>query len=103
MFMVAACPGGNISNFITHLGGGNAALSVCLTAISTLLAVVMTPLNLPFWGSFYGPSSTLLETVAISPFEMVKLVSLLLGVPLILGMLAELLETNAIPKVGKNS
>ena len=87
MFMVAACPGGNISNFITHLGGGNAALSVCLTAISTLLAVVMTPLNLQFWGSFYEPSATLLEVVAISPFEMVKLVSLLLGVPLILGMI----------------
>lgn len=87
MFMVAACPGGNISNYITYLGGGNAALSICLTAITTLLAVVMTPLNLQFWGSFYGPSSALLEAVAISPFEMVKLVSLLLGVPLVLGMM----------------
>lgn len=87
MFMVAACPGGNISNYITHLGGGNAALSVCLTAIATLLAVVMTPLNLQFWGSLYEPTSKILETVAISPLEMIKLVSLLLGVPLILGML----------------
>ena len=42
MFMVAACPGGNISNFITHLSKGNSALSVTLTAIATLLAVVMT-------------------------------------------------------------
>ncbi len=87
MFMVAACPGGNISNFISHLAGGNTALSVCLTAIATLLAVVMTPLNLQFWGSLYAPTAIILKEVAISPGEMVKLVALLLGIPLFLGML----------------
>jgi len=86
MIMVAACPGGNISNFITHLAGGNSALSVCLTGIATLLAVIMTPLSLKFWGSLYEPTSKILEAVAISPIEMIKLVSLLLGVPLLLGM-----------------
>lgn len=87
MFMVAACPGGNISNYITHLSGGNAALSVCLTAIATLLAIIMTPFNLQFWGSFYEPTSKLLASVNIEPVEMVKLVALLLGLPLVLGML----------------
>ena len=86
MFMVAACPGGNISNFITHLAKGNTALSVSLTAVATLLAIVMTPLNLQLWGSLYEPTATILTAVAISPFEMIKLVSLLLGVPLALGM-----------------
>lgn len=86
MIMVAACPGGNISNFITHLAGGNSALSVCLTAIATLMAVIMTPLSLEFWGSLYKPTAQILETVAIAPFEMVKLVALLLGLPLFLGM-----------------
>ena len=86
MFMVAACPGGNISNFITHLAKGNSALSVSLTAVATLLAVFMTPLNLQFWGSMYGPTATILKDVSISPFEMVKLVSLLLAFPLVLGM-----------------
>jgi len=86
MFMVAACPGGNISNFITHLAKGNSALSVSLTAVATLLAVFMTPINLQFWGSMYGPTATILKDIAISPLEMVKLVSLLLAFPLILGM-----------------
>ncbi len=86
MFMVAACPGGNISNFITHISKGNSALSVSLTALATLLAIGMTPLNLQLWGSSYAPTSELLKKVAISPIEMIKLVSLLLGVPLILGM-----------------
>ena len=86
MFMVAACPGGNISNFITHLAKGNSALSVSLTAVATLLAVFMTPLNLQLWGSMYGSTATILKDIAISPLEMVKLVSLLLAFPLVLGM-----------------
>ena len=101
MFMVAACPGGNISNYITYLGGGNAALSICLTAITTLLAVVMTPLNLQFWGSFYGPSSALLEAIAICRLEMVKLVSLLLGVPLVLGMMVNYWKPVLAQKLAK--
>ena len=86
MFVIAACPGGNISNFITHLAKGNTALSISLTAIATLLAIFMTPLNLQVWGSLYGPTASILKEVSVSPFEMVKLVSLLLGIPLLIGM-----------------
>ncbi|WP_343485719.1 bile acid:sodium symporter family protein [Allomuricauda sp. d1] len=86
MLMVAACPGGNISNFMTHLAKGNTALSVTLTAIATLLAIVMTPFNLEFWGSLYPPTSRIIQQVSISFFEMAKLVALLLGLPVILGM-----------------
>ncbi len=86
MFMVAACPGGNVSNFMTHLAKGNTALSISLTAFATLFAVVFTPLNLQFWGSLYGPSADILREIAISPLQMVKVVSLLLLIPLILGM-----------------
>ena len=86
MFMVAACPGGNISNFITHLAKGNAALSVTLTAIATLLAIVLTPLNLQFWGAMYEPTAHILQKISIAPIDMIKVVSLLLGLPLLLGM-----------------
>lgn len=86
MFMVAACPGGNVSNFITHLSKGNAALSVSLTAIATLLAIFMTPFNLNFYGNLYEPTAEILQDVSLSPIKMVGLVTLLLGVPLVLGM-----------------
>ena len=94
MFLVAACPGGNISNFMTNYAKGNAALSVSLTAISTLLAIVMTPLNFQLWSGLYRPTSNLINTISLSPLEMVKVISLLLGVPLILGMLVR----NYVPK-----
>lgn len=101
MIMVAACPGGNISNFISHLSKGNTALSVSLTAFATLLAVVMTPLNLQFWGSFYLPSAQLLKKVAISPWDMVQLVALLLAVPLVLGMWVNHQKPQLAIRIGK--
>ncbi|EMN30597.1 sodium Bile acid symporter domain protein [Leptospira interrogans serovar Pyrogenes str. L0374] len=45
MLLVAACPGGNISNFVTLLAKGNTALSISLTAFSSALAIVITPFN----------------------------------------------------------
>lgn len=86
MIMVAACPGGNISNFFTHLAKGNNALSVSLTAFATFLAIIMTPLNFELYGSLYEPTSKIIKQVELNPFELVKLVSIILGIPLVLGM-----------------
>ena len=52
MILVASCPGGNISNFITQLSRGNTELSVSLTAINTATCVFTTPLNFSFWGKY---------------------------------------------------
>lgn len=101
MFMVAACPGGNVSNFIAHLAKGNTALSISLTAVATLLAVVMTPLNLQFWGGLYSPTATILKEIAVSPWEMLKLVSLLLGLPLLLGIWVNHLKPDLAIKMGR--
>ena len=86
MIMVAACPGGNISNFFTHLAKGNTALSVSLTAFATFLAMIMTPFNFQFYGSLYEPTSQIIKSVELHPIELVKLVLLILGIPLVIGM-----------------
>jgi BASS family bile acid:Na+ symporter len=87
MMMIAACPGGNVSNFFSKMAGGNAALSVSLTAFATLICIIMTPFNLQFWGSLYEPTNAILETVALNWTDLFKLVSLILGIPLFFGML----------------
>ena len=81
MIMVAACPGGNISNFMTHLAKGNTALSVSLTAFATFLAMIFTPLNFELYGNLYEPTQNLLKEVSLNPWELVKVVLLILGVP----------------------
>lgn len=87
LFMVAACPGGNISNFITHFAKGNSALSVSLTAFATLISLVMTPFNFHFYANMYEPTAEILKTVSMDPWTLVEVVALLLGVPLVLGMI----------------
>ena len=43
MILVGTCPGGTASNVICYLARGNVALSITLTAVSTFLAVILTP------------------------------------------------------------
>jgi len=86
MFMVAACPGGNISNFFSLLAKGNTALSVSMTAIATLLAMVMTPFNFSFWAGLYPPTNAILREISLSYWEVFKTIVLILGIPLVLGM-----------------
>lgn len=86
MMMVAACPGGNLSNVMTYLAGGNAALSVSMTAVSTAAAVVMTPLNLSFWGSLNPATETILRKVSLDPIDVFQTIILILGIPLLLGI-----------------
>jgi BASS family bile acid:Na+ symporter len=87
MFLVAACPGGNVSNFISHLAKGNAALSVSLTGFSTLFSIFLTPFNFALWASFYRPTANLMRTISLDYTEIFHTVALILGVPLILGIL----------------
>jgi len=86
MILVAACPGGNISNIITHLAGGNTALSIGMTAVSTAAAVVMTPLNITFWGSMHPDTAAIIQQVSLNPVDLFLTVVTILGVPLVAGM-----------------
>lgn len=86
LILVAACPGGNISNFITYRAGGNAALSVSMTAFATVGAILLTPLNLALWGGLYGPTRAILRETAIDPASVAITVGLMLVLPLILGI-----------------
>ena len=101
MMMIAACPGGNVSNFYSKMAGGNAALSVSLTAFATLICIIMTPFNLEFWGNLYEPTAEILKKVKLNPYELFKLVSLILGIPLIAGMLVKHYHSVMAEKIEK--
>lgn len=86
MILVAACPGGNFSNFLAHHAKANAALSVSMTAVSTALAIIMTPLNLAFWGGLDEGTSAILTKVDLDPLDLLVTILLILGIPLVAGM-----------------
>jgi BASS family bile acid:Na+ symporter len=93
MILVASCPGGNVSNFISSLAKGNIELSVSLTAIATILAVFMTPINFALYGQWYVDfynqinASTMLRPINIDIWQVFQTVFILLGIPIILGLI----------------
>ena len=98
MLLVAACPGGNISNFITSFSRGNIELSVSLTAFNTAACIITTPLNFSFWGNLYlnfAEKRMVLPELDIPFWEIFKTIIILLGIPLVLGCLC----SRYLPKV----
>jgi len=86
MLLVAACPGGNVSNFFSQMARGHVALSVTLTAFSSLAAFIITPLNFLFCVSLVPSLSGELKSLEVDFLTlMINMVSILL-VPLLLGM-----------------
>jgi BASS family bile acid:Na+ symporter len=86
MLLVASCPSGNISNFLVNYAHGNTALSVTIAAFSMLGSIVFTPFNLAFWGSLNPATRTILQEVALSPWEVFGTIIVLLAIPTALGM-----------------
>ena len=98
MILVASCPGGNISNFMSSLSKANIELSVSLTAISTALAILMTPANFYIWGNLYLHTAKIageVPTLVIPLWDVFKTIFILLGIPLVLGILT----SKFLPKV----
>jgi BASS family bile acid:Na+ symporter len=97
MILVAACPGGALSNFITHLSGGNTALSISITAISSTVAVVLLPINFVFWASLNPIANQLLLDVSVSGLDILTSLLLILALPLLLGFMIQ----SYVPKLAQ--
>jgi BASS family bile acid:Na+ symporter len=90
MILVASCPGGNMSNFMSSWAKGNIELSVSMTAITTAFAPFITPLNFWLWGSLYYQVISVKQdvpTLMIPFLPMLGQILLWLGIPIVLGML----------------
>lgn len=88
MLLVAACPGGNLSNLLTVLARGNGALSVSLTALATVVAIVSVPLNFTLWGGWYLQSQNELQPLTLPVIQMLLTLLVVVGLPLGVGMTA---------------
>jgi BASS family bile acid:Na+ symporter len=99
MILVAACPGGALSNVITHLSAGNTALSISITAISSTLAIVMLPINFVFWASLNPVANELLLNINVSGVDIAKSLLVVLAAPLALGFLMQHFTPNLSKKL----
>lgn len=85
MILVSACPGGAVSNFITHLSGGNTALSISMTACASVLAVVLMPLNFVFWAGLNTDASSLMHSIEVDATSLMVTLFIVLAIPLKIG------------------
>lgn len=86
MLLVSSCPAGHISNFFTYRAGGNAALSVSISTLSTAGAVFMMPLNVAFWANQDDGMRAIMRDFSLDPVAMLIDVGMLLGIPLVAGL-----------------
>lgn len=86
MILLTTCPGGSASNFFVHLSGGNTGLSVTLTTITTLGAIVITPLGFELLARLFPYTSDFLQTISVNPLEMVVSIVIIVILPLAAGV-----------------
>lgn len=83
LVLLGASPGGTMANLLTHLARGDTALSISMTAISSLAAVITVPLFLELSTSHFGASSLNEDVDMLGVVVRVLLVTI---IPLSLGM-----------------
>jgi len=71
LILVGSCPGGVSSNVITYIAGGNVALSVTMTACSTMISPVTTPLAMKLLAGRIIPIDV--QTMMLSIIQMILL------------------------------
>lgn len=86
MILVASCPGGAISNFVTHLSKGNTALSISMTAAASALATFMLPINFVFWSQVNPETAALITSIDVSGQALFINLLIVLAVPLLIGL-----------------
>lgn len=86
MILVAACPGGNASNFFSQMARGNVALSVTLSAITSVMAFLVTPLSFLFWSSTIPGLRDNIKTIEVSFLDLFLNMGGILLFPLLMGM-----------------
>jgi bile acid:Na+ symporter, BASS family len=86
MILVAACPGGALSNVVTHLGRGNTALSVSVSAVASLMALVLTPLNFTWMVSTNPATAGWMRELSIDASDIWFSLFALLAVPMAAGL-----------------
>ena len=87
MLLVASCPGGNVSNYMVHRAAGNTALSITMTSIVTLAAVVITPLSFWAWTNILNTPPDFATDISVNFLKMVKIIIQIIVIPLAIGML----------------
>jgi bile acid:Na+ symporter, BASS family len=101
MILVACCPGGALSNVITYFGRGNLALSLSISAVSNLAALVLTPLNFTQLVALNPETAVWARAIALNPLDLAISLVLLLALPMTAAILTRRFSPTLADKIRK--
>ncbi|MEQ6118985.1 bile acid:sodium symporter family protein [Reichenbachiella sp. MALMAid0571] len=84
IMILAACPGGPTSNLITHLAKGDIALSVTLTALSSLITIVTIPFIVNFGLTHFLEKGQVIQLDVVQTIIQIMVIIL---IPVSIGMI----------------
>lgn len=87
LLLVTCCPGGALSNYLTGVAGGDVATSISMTAVSTLVSIVATPLLFGLWVSARTDTAAVVEAIDVDPRRIVLVLLVMLVAPVCAGMM----------------
>ena len=99
LLLVSSCPGGSMSNYLTHLARGDVATSVAMTGTSTATAVVMTPIIFAALASANPATAALLRDVGIEPGKILAMFVITIVLPIVAGMLLAVRRPTTTEKI----
>ncbi len=101
MILVAACPGGSLSNVVTHFGRGNTALSVSVSAVASIIALIATPFNFGWMIATNPATASWLRELNLDASGIWVSLLFLLAIPMTLGLCVAYQFPSATRKIQK--
>ena len=95
LMILAMCPGGVTSNMLAKLAGGNAPLSISLTAITSLLSIITVPLLVAFSVNYFMGE----DALAVNITKLGVTMFLITALPVAIGMLMTAKSPQLVEKI----
>ena len=99
LMILATCPGGPTSNLITQVCRGNIALSVTLTAITSILSVLTIPFILSYALEYFGTDTNV--TIKLPILDTILQIMVITIIPISIGMLIRRFKTKFAKRLEK--
>ncbi|WP_188598158.1 bile acid:sodium symporter family protein [Polaribacter pacificus] len=92
LMILATCPGGPTSNLITQVCKGNIALSVTLTAITSIISILTIPFILSYVLDYFGTETN--ATIKLPILDTILQIMVITVIPISIGMLVRKFKTS---------
>lgn len=99
LLLVACCPAGSLSNYLTGVANGNVATSISMTAVSTVVSAVVTPLLFAFWASLNPATAALLQSIDMDLKRLIVTLLIMLVIPVTSGMILRAKRPNLADRI----